>query len=152
MLPLIVKLKGPDVVGGLGFVLRLPITGVGATTVKPNVFDTVPLGFVTLTVQVSGSLSTVIDICNWVLLTNVTCYAASVEDPPVQVTKTVGLFTKFVPLIVTVCALVEPVTGFGLTPLIVGVPVLLVTVTLAPPDFGPGAPVWARKPFWTTKL
>jgi hypothetical protein len=39
LLPLIVKVKLPAV-GGLGFVLRLVIIGVGASTVKPNVFDT----------------------------------------------------------------------------------------------------------------
>jgi hypothetical protein len=55
-------------------------------------------------------------------------------------------------LIVTVCELVEPVTGFGLTLLIVGEAVPFVTVTFAAPDFGPGPPVWARKPFCTTKL
>jgi hypothetical protein len=152
LLPLIVKVKLPAVVGGLGFVLRLVMIGVGATTVKPNVFETCPFGFVTLTVQVSGSFCTLIDICNCVLLTKVTCVDDSVEDPPVQVTNTVGLFTKFAPLIVTVCTLVEPVTGFGLTLLIVGARVPLVTVTFAPFDFGPAPPVCARNPFWTTKL
>ena len=93
-----------------------------------------------------------IDILSCVLLTNVTCPDDNVDDPPVQVTKTVGLSTKFVPLIVTVCALVEPVTGFGLTLLIVGATVPLVTVTFVPLDLGPGPPVCARNPFWTTKL
>ena len=72
LLPLMVKLNAPAVVGGLGSVLRLLITGVGATTVNPNVFDTDPLGFVTLTVQLSGSFRVVIDIRNCVLLTKVT--------------------------------------------------------------------------------
>jgi len=94
----------------------------------------------------------VIDICSCVLLTNVTCVGDSVDDPPVQVTNTLGLFTKFVPLIVIVCALVDPVTGFGLTLLIVGATVPLVTVTFAALDFGPGPPVCARNPFCTTKL
>jgi len=40
LLPLIVKVKLPAVVGVLGFVLRLVMIGVGASTVKPNVFDT----------------------------------------------------------------------------------------------------------------
>jgi hypothetical protein len=39
LLPLIVKLKLPAVVGGLGLVVRLKTIGVGASTVKPNVFD-----------------------------------------------------------------------------------------------------------------
>jgi hypothetical protein len=115
---LIVKVNVPAVVGGLGFVLRLVITGVGATTVNPTVFDTDPLGFVTRTVQLSGSFCTLIDIRSCVLLTNVTADAASVDEPVLQVTNTVGSFTKFAPLIVTVCELVEPVTGFGLTLLI----------------------------------
>src|SRR5687768_9174522 len=95
LLPLIVKLNGTAVVGELGFVLRLVITGVGATTVNAAVFDAVPLGFVTLTVQLSGSFSTVIDIRSCVLLTNVTCPEGSVEEPPPlsHVTNTVGLFT-----------------------------------------------------------
>jgi hypothetical protein len=66
-----------------------------------------------------------------VLLTNVTCPDDNVDDPPVQVTTTVGLSTKFVPLIVTVCALVEPVSGFGLTLLIVGAAAAAVVKTNA---------------------
>ena len=73
--------------------------------------------------------------------------------PASHVTKIVGAFTKFAPLIVTVCGLVEPVTGFGLTLLIVGAGLApLVTVTLVPPDCGPSPPVCMLKPFCTTKL
>jgi hypothetical protein len=79
----------------------------------------------------SGSFCTLIDIRSCVLLTNVTCPDDSVDDPPVQVTKTVGLSTKFVPLIVIVCALVDPVTGFGLTLLIVGAAAAAVVKTNA---------------------
>ena len=42
------------------------------------------------------------------LLRKVTSPGVSVFDPPVQVTKTVGLFTKPVPLIVIVCTLLDP--------------------------------------------
>jgi hypothetical protein len=120
-LPVIVKVKAPAVVGGLGFVVRFAMTGVGATTLNGNVLELPPpFGLVTRTVQLSGSFCTVMVICNCVLLMNVTAAAGSVTEPVDQVSRTVGLFTKPVPLIVTVCPLVEPVTGFGLTLLIVG--------------------------------
>ena len=151
-LPLIVKLNVP-LVGELGFVVRLEIDGVGAMTVKGKALELAPpLGLVTFTVQLSGSFWVVIVICNCVLLTKVTCDPDSVDEPPVQVTRSVGRFTKPVPLIVTVWALGDPVTGFGETLVIVGVTVAEVTVTFAPPDCGPAAPFEARKPFCTTKL
>src|ERR1017187_2178845 len=129
------------------------MTGVAATTLNGNALELPPpLGFVTCTVQLSGLFCVVISIVNCVLLTNVTADAGRVEEPPpADVTVTVGLFTKFAPLIVTVCGLVEPVTGFGLTPLIVGV-TGPITVTFTPADCGPGPPVCESKPFCTTKL
>jgi hypothetical protein len=110
---------------------------------------------VTLTVQLlSAVVETLIVICNCVLLMKVTSLEDRVFPPPVHVTDTVGLLTKFAPLIVIVCWFAEPVTGFGLTPLSCGAGVLTgaTTVTFAPPDCGPGAPVCTRKPFCTTKL
>src|SRR5216110_2678621 len=136
-----VNVNDTPAVGVVGFVVKLPITGVGATTLYGNALELPPLGFVACTVQLSGSLRVVIVIVNCVLLMNPTSLLVSTFDPPVHVTVTVGLFTKLVPLIVIVCALVDPVTGFGLTLLIVGVTVPLLTVTLAPADFGPAPPV-----------
>ncbi len=46
-----------------------------------------------------------------VLLTKATCEPDNVDEPVLQVTRSVGRFTKPVPLIVTVCELGEPVTG-----------------------------------------
>ena len=100
----------------------------------------------------SGSFCVVIVIRSCVLLTKVTCDPDRVDEPPVQVTSSVGAFTKPVPLIVIVCPLVDPVTGFGETLVMVGAVVALPTVTFAPPDLGPAAPVWVSKPFCTTKL
>ena len=142
------KVKATAALGELGFVLRLVITGVGTTTLNGNQLELPPpLGFVTCTVQLSGSFIVVIDIVNCVLLMNVTSLLARTFDPPVHVTVTVGLFTKFVPVIVAVCGLVDPVIGFGLTPLLVGASVPLATVMLVPADCGPAPPVWALKPF-----
>jgi hypothetical protein len=137
LLPVIVKVNAPPVVGELGFVLRLVITGVGARTVKPAVFEPCPFGFVTVTVQLSGSFCTLIVICNCVLLTKVTADDAKVDEPVDHVTVTAGLLTKFAPLIVTVCGLTEPVTGFGLTPLIVGADPVFGAVTWKPIVFEP---------------
>jgi hypothetical protein len=151
-LPLIVKVNVP-VVGELGFVVRLETDGVGAMTVKGKALELPPpLGLVAFTVQLSGSFIVVIVIRNCVLLTKVTCDPDSVVEPPVHVTKSVGAFTKPVPLIVMLWALADPVTGFGLTLVIVGAVIALVTVTFVPPDCGPAAPLEARKPFCTTKL
>src|SRR3954470_16439224 len=109
-LPLIVKLNALPAVGGLGLVLRLVITGVGACTLNGNWLELAPpLGFVTCTVQLSGSLSVVIVIVSCVLLMNATSLLVRTFDPVPHVTVTVGLFTKFVPVIVSVCGLVEPV-------------------------------------------
>jgi hypothetical protein len=106
-----------------GFGETLVIVGAavaGATTWKPAVFDACPSGLVTLTVQLSALVWVTSDICSCVLFRNVTADVGIVAEPPVQVTKTVGLFTKPVPLMVTVCPLFEPVTGFGETLVIVG--------------------------------
>lgn len=64
-----------------GFGLTLLIVGaalVGATTVKPSVFETLPSGLVALTVQLSGAFVVVMDICTCVLLTKVTCSEGTV--------------------------------------------------------------------------
>src|SRR6184192_1657476 len=136
-----VNVNDTPAVGVVGFVVKLPITGVGATTLNGNALELPPpLGFVTCTVQLSGSLSVVIVIVSCVLLMNPTSLLVSTFDPLPHVTVSVGLFTKLVPLIVIVCALVEPVTGFGLTLLIEGVTVPLLTVMLVPADFGPAPP------------
>jgi len=147
-LPLIVNVNDTPAVGALGVVLRLEMTGIGATTRNGNALELPPpLGFVTFTLHVSGSLSVVIVIVSCVLLMNATSLLVRTFEPPVHVTVIVGGLAKFVPLMVIVCGLVEPVTGFGLTLLIAGVTAPLLTVMLLPVDCGPGPPVCASKPF-----
>ncbi len=114
-------MNGAAAAGGLGVVVRFATVGVGATTVKPNVFDGIPSGFVTLTVQrLSGSFWVVIDMSSWVLLTYVTCADANCVDPDDHATTTVGVFVKLMPVIVTSCGVADPATGMGLTEIIVG--------------------------------
>ena len=61
-------------------------------------------------------------ICTSVLFTKLTSPEVRVLEPPVHVTATVGGLAKPFPLTEMVCKLLDPVTGFGLTPLIVGTP------------------------------
>jgi hypothetical protein len=97
-------------------------------------------------------LRVVIVIVSCVLLMNATSLLVRTFEPVDHVTVTVGLFTKFVPVIVSVCGLVEPVAGFGLTPLIVGVTDPPPTVMFVPDDCGPAPPVCMLNPFCTTKV
>ena len=78
------------------------------------------MGLVTFTVQVSAVSPTLRVITSCVLLMKLTSLELSVFEPPVQVTKTVGMLTNPVPLMVTGWELLDPGTGFGLTLLITG--------------------------------
>lgn len=121
--------------------------GVGATTVKGKTFEVPPpFGFVTRTVQVSGVSCVVIAIRNCVLLTKATCAPESVADPPVQVTSSVGGFTKPMPLMITGCGVLEPATGFGLTLVILSAGGAPLIVRLRPFE------VWPPGPFWTATV
>ena len=59
-------------------------------------------------------------ICTSVLFTKLTSPEVRVFEPPVHVTAAVGGLAKPVPLMEMVCKLLDPVTGFGLTPLMCG--------------------------------
>ena len=92
-------------------------------TVKTNWPEEAPPGLITSTLQVCAAVVKMGLITIWVALNELIGRLANTSPVVRSRSVTVAPDTKLLPLMVKGCALLEPVTGFGLTLLIVGVSV-----------------------------